>query len=67
MEVRENQFRDLKGREANVVVGIIQCDMIAKAIIAAAQNFHDIPIVVRLQGTNAAQGQKLVGYHRESR
>ncbi|CAF9915535.1 hypothetical protein IMSHALPRED_002634 [Imshaugia aleurites] len=34
--------------------------MIAESIIAAAQNFNDIPIVVRLQGTNAAEGQKMI-------
>ena len=34
--------------------------MIAESIIAAAQSFNNIPIVVRLQGTNAAEGQKMV-------
>ena len=34
--------------------------MIAESIIAAAQNFNNIPIVVRLQGTNAVEGQKMV-------
>ncbi|KAL9058121.1 MAG: hypothetical protein Q9206_002078 [Seirophora lacunosa] len=44
----------------NIYGGIIRCDMIAESIIAAAQNFKDIPIVVRLQGTNAAQGQQMI-------
>lgn len=39
--------------------GIIRCNMIAESIIAAAENFN-VPIVVRLQGTNAAEGQKMV-------
>ncbi|KAL8995161.1 MAG: hypothetical protein Q9169_005046 [Polycauliona sp. 2 TL-2023] len=32
----------------------------AESIIAAAQNFRGVPIVVRLQGTNSAQGQKMI-------
>ncbi|KAL8658891.1 MAG: hypothetical protein Q9226_000726, partial [Calogaya cf. arnoldii] len=43
----------------NAFGGITRCDMIAESIIAAAQNFHGIPIVVRLQGTNSAEGQKM--------
>lgn len=34
--------------------------MIAEAVIAAAQHFGDVPVVVRLQGTNAEQGQQMV-------
>lgn len=34
--------------------------MIAESIIAAAKDFKNIPIIVRLQGTNAAEGQKMV-------
>ncbi|KAI4267137.1 MAG: hypothetical protein L6R38_008391, partial [Xanthoria sp. 2 TBL-2021] len=44
----------------NIFGGITRCDMIAESIIAAAQNFHGIPIVVRLQGTNSAEGQKMI-------
>ncbi len=40
--------------------GIIRCDMIAESVIAAAQHFGDVPVVVRLQGTNAEQGQQMV-------
>jgi len=46
----------------NTVVGIIRCDMIAESIIAAADELGPlkVPIVVRLQGTNAEQGQQMV-------
>ncbi len=43
--------------------GIIRCDMIAEAIIGAAESFKEIPVVVRLQGTNSAEGQKLDSIH----
>ncbi|KAL8678771.1 MAG: hypothetical protein Q9186_004922 [Xanthomendoza sp. 1 TL-2023] len=43
-----------------LILSIIRCDMIAESIIAAAQNFHNIPIVVRLQGTNSTEGQKMI-------
>lgn len=34
--------------------------MIAESIVAAAKNFKDVPVVVRLQGTNSADGQRMV-------
>jgi succinyl-CoA synthetase beta subunit len=34
--------------------------MIAEAIIAVAKEFKDIPVVVRFQGTNEEQGQRMV-------
>lgn len=40
--------------------GIIRCDMIAESVIAAAAEVPDVPVVVRLQGTNAEKGQKMV-------
>ena len=42
-------------------VGIIRCDMIAESVIAAAEHVGDVPVVVRLQGTNSEQGQHMVG------
>lgn len=46
----------------NIYGGIIKCDMIAESIIAAATELGPLktPLVVRLQGTNSEQGQKLV-------
>lgn len=42
--------------------GIIRCDMIAESVIAAAAEVPDVPVVVRLQGTNAEKGQKMVSF-----
>lgn len=46
----------------NIYGGIIRCDMIAESIIAAAKELGPlkVPVVVRLQGTNAEQGQRMV-------
>ncbi|KAG6985292.1 succinate--CoA ligase [ADP-forming] subunit beta, hydrogenosomal [Physcia stellaris] len=44
----------------NIYGGIIRCDMIAESIVAAAKNFKDVPVVVRLQGTNSAEGQRMI-------
>ncbi|KAH7131076.1 hypothetical protein EDB81DRAFT_807885 [Dactylonectria macrodidyma] len=57
----------------NVYGGIIRCDMIAESIIGAATALGPlrVPLVVRLQGTNSAEGLKLIenadlGLHVES-
>jgi len=45
----------------NIFGGIMKCDIIAAGIIAAAQNIGlDKPLVVRLEGTNVAEGQALI-------
>src|SRR5216683_2704552 len=45
----------------NIFGGIMKCDTIASAILAAFQEvgFH-VPLVVRLEGTNVEQGKKLL-------
>jgi len=41
----------------NIFGGIVRCDLIAEGIIAAARNIDiEVPVVVRLQGTNHEQG-----------
>lgn len=42
--------------------GIVRCDMIAESIIAAAAatKGFKVPVVVRLQGTNADKGLEMV-------
>lgn len=44
------------------MIGIVRCDMIAEAIVAAASEMGGFkcPVVVRLQGTNSEKGLKLV-------
>lgn len=51
----------IRGVFINIFGGIVHCDMIAKAIIAAIQETKvAIPIVVRLQGNNADLGLHLL-------
>ncbi len=45
----------------NIFGGIVQCDIIAQGIMAAMQEISvTVPVVVRLEGTNAEQGIKLL-------
>ncbi|OOC09441.1 ADP-forming succinate--CoA ligase subunit beta [Thioalkalivibrio halophilus] len=43
----------------NIFGGIVRCDLIAEGIIAAIREVQvDVPVVVRLEGTNAEQGRE---------
>jgi succinyl-CoA synthetase beta subunit len=45
----------------NIFGGIVRCDLIAEGIIEAAKNVNvTIPVIVRLEGTNAEQGRKML-------
>lgn len=45
----------------NIFGGIMQCDVIAEGIIAAAQEVNiTVPMVVRLQGTNHEKGKQIL-------
>jgi succinyl-CoA synthetase beta subunit len=45
----------------NIFGGIVRCDLIAEGVVAAAQELGvKVPLVVRLQGTNAEQGRKIL-------
>ncbi len=45
----------------NIFGGIMRCDIIAEGLITAAREIHlDIPLIVRLEGTNAEQGKQLL-------
>jgi len=45
----------------NIFGGIVRCDLIAEGVVAAAAELGvKVPLVVRLQGTNAAQGRKIL-------
>jgi succinyl-CoA synthetase beta subunit len=45
----------------NIFGGIMKCDVIAAGIIAAARQVHlEVPLVVRLEGTNVEQGRALL-------
>lgn len=45
----------------NIFGGIVRCDLIAEGVITAVRNVGvKVPVVVRLEGTNAAQARKLL-------
>jgi succinyl-CoA synthetase beta subunit len=45
----------------NIFGGIVRCDLIAEGVVAAAQELGvSVPLVVRLQGTNAELGRELL-------
>ncbi|NQU33249.1 MAG: ADP-forming succinate--CoA ligase subunit beta [Bacteroidetes bacterium] len=46
----------------NIFGGIVRCDRVAQGIMDAYKNIGDIsvPIIVRLQGTNATEGKALI-------
>src|SRR5438128_6840659 len=51
----------VKAGLVNIFGGIIKCDIIAAGIIGAAKQVHlNVPLVVRLEGTNVEQGKALL-------
>ncbi len=53
--------QNVKGILVNIFGGIVRCDLIAEGILQAIQKVGlSIPIVVRLEGTNAKQGLKML-------
>lgn len=45
----------------NIFGGIVRCDMIAEGIIHAVEDVGvSVPVVVRIEGTNAEQGRKIL-------
>lgn len=52
---------NVKGILINIFGGIVRCDLIAEGILQAVEKVGlNLPIVVRLEGTNAAAGLKLL-------
>ncbi len=52
---------NVKAILVNIFGGIVRCDLIADGVVAAAQELGvKVPLVVRLQGTNAEQGRKIL-------
>jgi len=52
---------NVKGILVNIFGGIMQCDIIAEGIIAAAKETSlSIPLIVRLEGTNVELGRKII-------
>jgi succinyl-CoA synthetase beta subunit len=46
----------------NIFGGIVRCDRVAQGIVDAYNNMGSInvPIIVRLQGTNAGEAKKII-------
>ena len=52
---------NVKGIFINIFGGIVRCERIAHGVIEAAKEVKiNVPLVVRLQGTNAAEGRELL-------
>jgi succinyl-CoA synthetase beta subunit len=66
-ETVENGFKiilsdkNVKAILVNIFGGIVRCDRVAGGIIEAAKKINiNVPVVVRLEGTNAVQAQKML-------
>ncbi|MXW14011.1 MAG: ADP-forming succinate--CoA ligase subunit beta [Rhodothermaceae bacterium] len=52
---------NVKAVLVNIFGGIVRCDRVARGVVEAAKNVGiEVPLIVRLQGTNASQGQAVL-------
>ena len=52
---------NVKGILVNIFGGIMRCDIIARGVIAAVENLGlEVPLVVRLAGTNVDEGKAIL-------
>ncbi|MCP4522171.1 MAG: ADP-forming succinate--CoA ligase subunit beta [Cytophagales bacterium] len=56
------QDENVKAILINIFGGIVRCDRVAAGVVEAYKNIGEInvPIIVRLQGTNAVEGAKVI-------
>jgi succinyl-CoA synthetase beta subunit len=66
-EMVENGFRiilsdkNVKGILINIFGGILRCDVLAQGVVEAARKTGiNVPVVVRMEGTNVAEGRKIL-------
>lgn len=53
--------KNVKAILVNIFGGIVRCDRVAAGIIEAGRNINiNVPVVVRLEGTNAIEAQKML-------
>jgi succinyl-CoA synthetase beta subunit len=53
--------RNVKAVLVNIFGGIVRCDRVANGIVEAAKNVHiSVPVVVRLEGTNAKEAREIL-------
>lgn len=67
-EMVENGFRiilsdkNVKGILINIFGGILRCDVLAEGVVQAARKVGlNVPVVVRMEGTNVEAGRKILG------
>ncbi len=52
---------NVKGILVNIFGGIMRCDVIAEGVVAAVKEVGlKVPLVVRLEGTNVAEGKRII-------
>lgn len=53
--------RDVKMIFINIFGGILRCDTLARGVVEAARELViDVPVIVRLEGTNVEEGRKML-------
>ncbi len=53
--------KNVKAVLVNIFGGIVQCDVIAKGVLTAVDQVHvQVPVIVRLEGTNVEKGKALL-------
>jgi succinyl-CoA synthetase beta subunit len=53
--------KDVKAALINIFGGIVRCDLVASGIVKAAKELSlNLPMVVRLEGTNVEEGKKIL-------
>src|SRR5271167_3253108 len=53
--------KNVKGVFINIFGGILRCDVLATGVVAAAKELDlKLPVVIRMEGTNVEQGQKIL-------
>jgi succinyl-CoA synthetase beta subunit len=67
VDMVRNAFKILLGDKKvkavliNIFGGIVRCDVVANGVVEAAKSIGvDIPVVVRLEGTNVGKGQEIL-------
>jgi len=67
VETVENGFKILMSDPAikavliNIFGGIVRCDIVAQGVVEAAKNVNiNVPLIVRLEGTNAEEGSNIL-------
>jgi malate-CoA ligase subunit beta len=51
--------RNVKAILVNIFAGINRCDWVAQGVVQAARDLK-VPLIVRLAGTNVAEGQRII-------